>query len=218
MSIESVLNDTKYMAALINRLYEKTAGGHDFRLICQEWIDEEKSAAVTRCFHQLLPPGIPYMMEVIVERNPDTRIAGTCVDADEKRQRYFVVSVIPDTEYPYNYSYPLIHQMWITGLYCWEVTRATLAACTKEARVVIAKEPVPPILNNARIEWASLYLGRKTYEGISRLSEQWADAGEFDGIESDVHLFQVREMEQTELLQRLIDAYDEDYPVGSNEV
>lgn len=78
-------------------------------------------------------------------------------------------------------------------------------------RVLIANDPVPPLLNNARLEWVSLYLGRKPYRGISTLSEQWTEAETFDACESDVHLYKVREMGPDPLLQRLIDAYDADH-------
>ena len=50
------------------------------------------------------------------------------------------------------------------------------------------------------------------YRGISKLSEQWTEAEDFDNCENDVHLYKVREMEANPLLQRLIDAYEADYP------
>ena len=135
-----------------------------------------------------------------------------CVDDNAKRMRYFVVSIIPDTEHPYDYSFPLIHQMWTVSLHCWEIIRATLAAANSDMRVMLANNPVPPILNNARIEWVSLYLGKQPYRGISKLSEQWTEAEDFDNCENDVHLYKVREMETNPLLQRIIDAYEADYP------
>ena len=82
--------------------------------------------------------------------------------------------------------------------------------------VQIAENPTPPILNNAIIEWVTLYLGREPYHGITALSEQLDDISEFDGYEADINLYKVREMEQTELLQRLIGAYDEDFPEMNN--
>lgn len=94
--------------------------------------------------------------------------------------------------------------------------RATLAACTKEMQVLLAKNPVPPILNNALLEWVSLYLGRKEYAGITQLSEQWVEADEFDGIEGDVNLYKIREMTPDRVLQQLLDAYDKDYPQGDD--
>ena|GEM_PF-6385732 len=185
---------------------------NDFCPVRLDWIDDDVSAMATQAFHKLLPDGIPYIPYILAEKNPDTMYDGTCVDKNEKRMRYFVVTVIPDTDYPFDYSYPLIHQMWTFSLHCWEVCRATLAACTKEMQVKIAANPVPPILNNAVIEWVSLYLGRKPYRGISKISEQWTDAKDFDGLEMDVHLYKAREMERSGLIEKLITAYDADFP------
>ncbi|MBQ1363460.1 MAG: hypothetical protein IIY43_10495, partial [Oscillospiraceae bacterium] len=182
-----------------------------------DWVDMEASASVTEAFHNLLPKGIPYQTYIIVERNLDTLYGGTCVDANEKRLRYFVISVIPDTEFPFDCSYPLIHTMWMVSLHCWELIRAALGACTKEMQVLLAKNPVPPILNNARLEWVSLYLGREPYKGICKLSEQWVEAEDFDGIDADIHLYKVREKDDDPLLQKLIAAYDADYPIAQRE-
>ncbi len=82
---------------------------------------------------------------------------------------------------------------------------------------VNSKTHTPPILNNARIEWISLYLGREQYKGNDRLSEQWSEEEGFDGIESDIHLYKVREMDADPLLQKLMDAYDADFPVAQYE-
>ena len=210
--ITELMKDKDYIAALLNGPCPGRDDKHDCTPINPDWIDMEESATVTEAFHRLLPEGIPYLTYVVVERNPDTLYGGTCVDDNKKRVRYFVLSVIPDTDYPYDYSFPLIHTMWMVGLHCWEMTRATLAACTKQMQVLIANNPVLPILNNALLEWVSLYLGRKPYRGFSRLSEQWENPDDFDGYEADVHLYRVREMETDTLLQRLIAAYDSDYP------
>ena len=214
--ITELMKDKDYIAALLNGPCPSKDDKHDWAPINLDWIDAEASETVTEAFHRLLPDGIPYLNYVIVERNPDAMYENTCVDDNDKRMRYFVISVIPDSEYPFDYSFPLIHTMWTVGLHCWELTRATLAACTKDMRVLIAKHPVPPILNNARIEWVSLYLGRKPYRGISRLSEQWENPEDFDECETDVHLYKLREMDSDPLLQRLLDAYDADYPVDGD--
>ena len=215
--IIELLKDKNYIVDLLNGPCIPKDLKNEGTPINSERIDAEASCAVTEAFHKLLPGGIPYLNTIVVERNPDTLYEGTCVDDNETRLRYIVVSVIPDTEFPFDYSYPLIHEMWMVGLHCWELTRAALAACTKEMQVLLAKNPVPPILNNARLEWVSLYLGRLPYQGISRLSEQWAESEDFDGVDADVHLYKVREMECTPLLQRLIDAYDKDYPEAAHE-
>ena len=211
MKLTELMRDTHFIADLINGPCKPKNENHPFIPVNPDWIDETASCEVTEAFSKLLPPGIPYLPYIIVENNPDTLYDGACVDENGKRQRYFEVTLIPDTDFPYNFSFPLIHQMWIVSLSCWDIIRATLHACTKDMHVLLANDPKPPILNNAMIEWVSLYLGREPYKGLLRLSEQWAKSEEFDGIEGDVRLFKVREMEKDALLQRLIDAYDIDF-------
>ena len=159
MNTIELLKDKSFVAELLNGPCTFKDERTEYVPINPEWIDMDLSESITEAFHKLLPSGIPYLTYILVERNPDTMYDGTCVDDDDKRLRYFVICVIPDTEYPYDCSFPLIHQMWVLSLHCWEIIRATLAACTKEMQVRIANNPIPPILNNARIEWASLYLG-----------------------------------------------------------
>ncbi len=210
--ISDLLKDKQFLVDLLNGPCPPKHEGGDFDPINPDWIDTVASETATEAFHRLLPKGMPYSTIVLAERNPDTICNGSCVDANEKRMRYFVVSVIPDAVYPYNYSFPLIHMLWTVSLDCWETIRAMLFACEENMRTVIVSEPVPPILNNARLYWASLYVGKAPYAGIRKLSEQWANADEFDGFEGDTHLYKVREMETDPLVQRLIDAYDADYP------
>ena len=171
--LTALLTDKDYIVDLLNGPCMPSNEKQEHNMpINPDWVDMEASTSVTEAFHSLLPKGIPYQTYIIVERNPDTLYGGTCVDANEKRLRYFVISVIPDTEFPFDYSYPLIHTMWMVSLHCWELIRAALGACTKEMQVLLAKNPVPPILNNARLEWVSLYLGREPYNGICKPSEQ----------------------------------------------
>lgn len=212
MNILELMKDKAYVSDLLNGPCVPKDEMRNYVPLEPEWIDEEASAAVTAAFRRLMPDSIPYLTYIIAERNPETLYEGLCVGDNNNRLRYFVVTIIPDTEKPYDYSFPLINQMWLVSLNCWEIIRATLAAANSDMRVLIANDPVPPILNNARLEWVSLYLGRKPYRGISTLSEQWTEAETFDACESDVHLYKVREMEPDPLLQRLIDAYDADYP------
>lgn len=123
------------------------------------------------------------------------------------------MTVVPDAEFPFNYSFPLIHAMTMVELNCWEMVRATLAASRKDMQVQIATEPIPPMLNNARLEWVSIHLGRKPYEGVIQLREQIVDESENENVgKYDIHLFKAREAEPNPLLQELIDAYDADCP------
>lgn len=210
--IEELLRSKGFASSLLNGPCPSKKDKNDYTPINPDWIDEKASDAVTDAFHKLLPSSFPYMTYILVEMNPDTLHGGTCVDANDKRLRYFVITVIPDTKYPYDFSYPLIHEMWTVCLHCWEIMRAALAACTEDMRVVLSTNPKPPILNNARLEWVSLYLGRQPYRGISRLSEQWAEGDDFDGLEADIHLYKLREMEPNPLVQELIEAYDRECP------
>lgn len=216
-NISELIKDNEFLVELLNGPCPPKGKDEDITPINPEWIDEEASSVATEAFRKLLPDGIPYLTRILAERNPDTICKGTAVDANEKRTRYFVVTLIPDTDHPYNYSYPLIHVLWSVSLDCWEIIRAVLASSVKDIRVMIAEQPVPPILNNARIYWSSLYIGSAPYVGIQRLSEQWMNADEYDGVEGDVHLYDIRKMEQTSLLQKLIDAYDADRPVTTSD-
>lgn len=210
-AITKLLKNTRYMAGLLNGPCMPKGEEAPFVPIRPEWIDEESSAMVTAAFQRLLPENTPYLSAVLVERNPNTLYDGVCVNDNDNRQRYIVVTVIPDAEPPFNYSYPLIHTMWMVALGCWETVRASLAACRKNMQVRIVTEPVPPILNNARMEWVSLYLGRLPYMGYLKLSEQ-REEGDCGGLDCDVHLLKVRDMEPDPLLQELLQAYDLDFP------
>ena len=212
MQIIDLLKDPEYVTSLLTE-----CGIVEKEPVHREWIKKDLSDYVTDAFHKLLPQDMPYLTRVVVERNPDTIINGACVDDNSKRMRYFVVTVIPDTDYPYNYSYPLISALTHVSLFCWEDIRAMLEASRLDMRVLIADNPTPPILNNARIEWVSLYLGKAPYAGITKLSEQWTPAEKFDGEESDVHLVKVREQPDSPVFQRLIDAYEQNYAGKSAE-
>ena len=211
-NISDLIKDNDFVVELLNGPCPPKGREETIEPINPDWIDPEASEIATEAFRKLLPEGIPYITRILAERNPDTICNGTAVDANEKRMRYFVLALIPDTEHPYNYSFPLIHMMWTVSLDCWEIIRAVLASSVEDSRVMIAKQPFPPILNNARICWSSLYIGKQPYVGIQKLSEQWMNADEYDGLEGDVHLYDLRKMKPTELLQKLIDAYDADNP------
>ena len=211
-NIEKLIMDRDYLIALLNGPCAPGTEEHVYSPLRREWIDEERTQNVTQTMKQLLPDGIPYLNYALVESNPDTSLNGTCIDNMIKRLRYLIITIIPDTDHPFDVNLPLFHQMRILGLQCWETIRSVLAASREFARVVLTNDPTPPILNNARIEWVTLYLGRKPYDGLTRLSQQWKSLEEFDGYETDVHLFKLREMASDPLLQRLIESYDADYP------
>ena len=216
MEILDLLNDPAYLAELLNGPCAPGDFNGPAAPIHPEWIDTHQSETLTDAYHKLLPL-LPYVTCVKVEKNPDTQYGDTCVDDNAKRRRYFVITLVPDTEFPYDSSYPLIMFSGVASLHFWETTRATLAASEQWMKVALATEPTPPILNNARIEWVTLYLGHQPFRGITKLSEQWADAKDFDGFEMNVHLYEIRNMEPCETLQRLLNAYDKDFPETQEE-
>ena len=217
MFIEELLKDSDFITELLIGPCVPSDEEVKAAPVNREWIRDDLSDYVTNVFQKLMPDEVPYISRVLVERNPDTLHDGAVVDENGKRMRYIIVTVIPDTDFPFNYSYPLINLMWTVSLTCWETIRATISASRKYFRIFLADHPEPPILNNARVNWVSLYLGRMPYEGISRLSEQWASAESWADVDRDVHLFEVRNMEPHPALQRLIEAYDLDHPGAPKE-
>ena len=207
--ILDLLKDREYTASLLNGACLPGGGP-----LNPGWIDNDMSDSVTNALLRLLPDGVPYLIRVVVERNPDTLFDGIAVDDPDKRMRYFVVTVIPDTEFPYNQSYPLIHAACIGTLVCWESIRSVLSACTKDFLVRVNSHPTHPILNSAEVKWVSLYVGREPYDGLSKLSEQWEELKLLDRVDIPVNLYKVREMEEKQILSPLIEAYEEDYPPG----
>ena len=211
-NITELLKDKEFVAGLLNGPCQPRSSEKDFTPITSDWIENEASEIVTAAFKRLLPKGLPYTNYVVVERNPDTICDGTAVDENKKRTRYFLITIITDTDTPYNYSFPLIHQMSTFSLACWEMARAVLAANSLNFMIKIDNYPKPPILNNAIINWVTLYLGRKPYAGCKKVSEQWIGNEDYDGVDTDIKMYEVRNMEKNDVLEMLIEAYDKDCP------
>lgn len=210
-NIAELLKDKEYISKLFG-VVTPTANKSKYIPINTDWIDDELSDKMTRIAKDIFPDEVPYMPYVIAEKNPDTICNEVAVDSNEKRMRYFVIMILPDTEYPYNCTYPLFHEMWRASFFCREMMRASTAAALNYSYVRLVDELEPPILNNAVIEWVSIYLGREPYKGITLMSEQWLREDEYDGKETDTNLYKPREMEYNPILQPLIDAYDRDFP------
>ena len=73
------------------------------------------------------------------------------------------------------------------------------------------------IINQRQIEVLLCFYREPEHKGICKLSEQWVEAEDFDGIDADIHLYKVREKADDPLLQKLIGAYDADYPIAQLE-
>lgn len=210
----ALLKDNRYFADLLNGpcnpVSEKCSEGDTFIPINPEWIDEGMSERLTCVFHNLIPDEMPFASLVRVVRNPDMLLDGTAVDDGKKRTRYIVATVVQDTEYPYDVNFPLIQTMGIVSLSAWELTRSTIAASEAFAKVIISERPMPPILNNAAVEWVSLYVGREKFTGPTNLrSMAIAGSKPSDDLDMDAHLYNLRSMDDP-LTKRLIEAADLD--------
>ncbi len=212
----SLLKDNKYFADLINgpcRPLSEEAGAEEqnaFIPVNPDWIDDEMSEKLTCIYRGLIPGEMPFETLIRVVKNPDVLMNGIAVDDSSKRTRYIVLTIVRDAGYPYDENYPLIQSMGIVSLGAWEMARAAITASEEFAKIVIMEQPVSPILNNAHIEWVSLYVGRKGFKGPKNLrSMAIIDEKTSDDFELDTHLYDLRSIDNP-LVQRLLNAVDED--------
>ena len=217
----ALLKDNQFFAGLLNGPCKPVRDGHDNRTveaaeerpfipINPDWIDEEMSERLTKVYHSMVPDETPFVSIVRVVRNPDTIMNGIAVDDGRKRTRYIVVTVVQEAEYPYDMNFPLIQIMGIVSLSAWETTRSSIAASEAFAKVMITEQPVPPILNNATVEWVSLYVGRENFTGPTNLRTMTAISDRPpDDLDIDTHLYILRSMKDP-LAQRLVEASDQD--------
>lgn len=216
----ALLKDNQYFADLMNGPCRPTRGkGHSaqaeateaqesFIPVNPDWIDEEMSERLTKVYHGLVPGEMPFNTLIRVVRNPDVLMNGVAVDDGSKRTRYIVVTIVWDTEYPYDMNFPLIQSMGIVSLGAWELTRSAIAASEEFAKVLITDHPVPPILNNAIIEWVSLYVGKKGFTGPTNLKETAImKEDSLDDLDTDTNLYDLRSIDDP-LVKRLLEAVD----------
>jgi len=212
----SLLKDNQFFADLINgpcKPVSEGAGSEELKSfipVNPDWVDDELSERLTCVYRGLIPREMPFETLVRVVKNPDVLMNGIAVDDSSKRTRYIVVTIVRDMGYPYEENYPLIHSMGIVSLGTWEMARAAITASEEFAKIVITEVPVSPILNNAHPEWVSLYVGRKGFKGPKNLrSMAIIDKKTSDDFELDTHLYDLHSIDDP-LVQRLLEAVDED--------
>lgn len=212
MKLTELLKQKEYICELLNGPCKPSMDTQSWRSINCDHIDAELSEKVTEEFLKRQPENTPYLTYVLVERDPDTLHEGSCIDDMKKRMRYFVITVIPDTKYPFDWFIPMLNSLWCAELACWELSRAVLAAAGQGMNVKITDEPVPPYLNYAYIESVCLYVGRQPFKGSTKLLTPLKEEEEQEEREDDIRLYKVRELPDMPVLQKLIDAYDSDFP------
>ena len=207
--INELLKDCSFLTELLNgvcRPRNERAFGDP---IPEGWIDEQISEKLTEKYRDLSAQDGSFINAVIVVHDPALNPEAVTVEHSEDRFRYILLTLIPDAPIAYQLNFPLHQTMGILTLISWEFSRASTAACREMARVDIVKDPMPPILNNADVEWASIYIGRDPFAGRTEIDECYKSEPE-DGTFLHLNLYKAREMEANPVLDRLIEAYDAD--------
>ena len=210
-NIKKLLEDNAYVTELLNRVCRPGDGQNVSPPLNGEWIDSERSGMLTEQYRMLSAQDGTFINVVKVLHRPDLPVTTVAVGENEARSRYVLITVIPDIPPAYELNFSLIQSMSIMALMSWEISRASTEASHAMANILITKNPVPPILNNAMVDWVSIYVGRKIFEGADNLMGKYAVSSE-ENLPLDMHLYQVRQMDPDPLLERLLQAYEKDIP------
>ena len=214
--IKELLKDDSYVTQLLNHLLPLNHEDRVFVPIPDGWMQAQASAEMTERYEQLTAQDDTFIHTVRVVRNPAVLDIPMSVESQTDRQRYILVTIIPDVPLTYECNFPLMQTMGIMALFSWELSRAVAQASREMARVKVVEEPMPPILNNAQIEWVSLYVGKKPFEGKADIqTDSITHNGE--NLMLDIHLCEVRELQSDPLIAKLIDAYDADCAAVSDQ-
>lgn len=151
-----------------------------------------------------------YINVVKVVHDPEIPYDAVAVENNIDRRRYILITLIPDVDLAYELNFPIIQTMGVMALSSWEFGRAATLASQFMAKINLVDEPVPPILDNAVVEWISLYVGRTDFHGGDNL-EACCDEKVADPWNFDIHLYEARKMADNPLIRKLVDAYDADY-------
>ena len=211
-ALEKLMKDDVYFTDLINGPCKATGFEDDATDIPVNgnWIDDAASEAVSTVYRNLLPADTPFFSFVKVIRDPETVYNGAAVSDDKHRLRYVIVNLLPDCSFPYDFNYAIIHSMSVFALSSWEISRASLEASKQWAQVMIRTEPGQFLLNSARIQWVSVFVGKKPFSGTTKLSQHRGisvpDGNEV--IELDTHFVNAREMDDP-VIKELLDAIDD---------
>ena len=207
--LKALLADNNYMRELLNDggiLHDEQGRNHR---ILKGWIDEEASEMVTEKYGMLSAQDGTYLNVVKVVHDPEIPYDAVAVENSADRRRYILITLIPDVDLAYELNFPIIQTMGVMALSSWEFGRAATLASQFMAKIKLVEEPVPPILDNAVVEWVSLYVGRSDFPGGDNLKaccdEKVADPWSFD-----IHLYEARKMEDNPLIRKLVDTYDAD--------
>ena len=206
--VKSLLADKAFLADLIN-VSCQSFGDVKIEQIDPAWIDFDLSRKTTELYKTITHENTAFLNTVLVVVNPECVPFPYCINDNSQRPRYILLSIIPDISISYQVNLPLLQQVGVVGLEACELSRSTILACEYAAEVLIARNPPPPLLCNARIEWVSIYIGKKGFEGLTKLSRK-CEGEDLEGLDFDCHLVEAREKTDDPFLQKLIQAFDEE--------
>ncbi len=215
-NLKELFSDSKYVAELLDSVCRPFGMDTEDYAIPEGWIDTKASAEITESYERLLPPDSLFWNTVKVVHDPRRPWNALSIKKNEDRNRYVLITVIPDVSPMTAMNFPIIQTMNIMSFIAWEQARSVTEACRREAQVQIVTGDSLPLLNTARIEWVSIYVGKALYTGTKSMFDGYKEPDE-NSVKLNLNIYEARQMEQNPLLDRLIAAYDMDAELAEGE-
>ena len=209
----SFLSGNRNFAELVNRLYAPYPERWNTEPINVDWIDDEWSAMMTERFEKVYDWNPRFLNVIKAERNPEIDPLACIAEDPWKRPRYILMTVIPDVPPSYEMNLPILEWLSVGILQASEVERAAVNACEHALDIQMSDKPNLPYLNRARVEWLSVYVGRKEFGGLTEIGQKF-NPGEEPDYPFRCRLLRARERMDEPLVSRLIRAYEEDLEEG----
>lgn len=115
--IKELLQDDSYVTQLLNHLLPLNHEDRAFVLITDGWMQAQASAEMTERYEQLTAQDDTFIYTVRVVRNPAVLDIPMSVESQTDRQRYILVTIIPDVPLTYECNFPLMQTMGIMALF-----------------------------------------------------------------------------------------------------
>ena len=209
-NIQDLFSDKKYIADLVSTAVRLCDEKLEYKAFDPSWIVDEMSEKITALYQNITFDNKRFYNKVVVVCSPDCVPFPYCIQKDAERPRYILLTIIPDVPLSYELNLPIIQQMGVVGLEASELVRSAVYACENSAEVLISKDPVPPLLCNARVQWLSVYVGKTEFQGLTTFSSKFTDGEQLEGYEFDCHVIKARNAAEDPVIKRLIEMYDKD--------
>lgn len=208
-NLKELFSDSKYVAELLSSVRRPFGMDTEDYAIPEGWIDTKASAEMTESYERLLPLDSLFWNTVKVVHDPRIPWNALSIKKNEDRNRYVLLTVIPDVSPMTAMNFPIIQTMNIMSFIAWEQACSVTEACLRKAEAQVVTEDSLPLLNTARIEWVCIYAGKAPYTGSKSMFASYKEPDE-NSVNLNLNFYEVRQMEQNPLLDRLIASYDMD--------